>query len=58
MLRRTIVGLVVPLFVLAAIGCGGDSGTDAPKVQNPTLKVKPVGDGKNPDQGGPKIKSD
>jgi len=59
MLRRMIVGLVVPLFVLAAVGCGGDGGAEGPKVQNPTLKSKPVlGDSKNPDQGGPSKKSD
>ena len=58
MLRRTLVGLVLPLFFLAAVGCGGDGGAEGPKVQNPTLKIKPVGDGKSSDQGGASKKFD
>jgi hypothetical protein len=59
MLRRSVVGLVMPLFLLAAVGCGGSGGAEAPKVENPTVKVKSMaGDPAKPSEGGPKLKSD
>jgi len=40
---RTVVGtLVLPFFLLAALGCGGSGGAEGPKVESPTLKAKPV----------------
>ena len=57
MLRRAMVGLVVPLMLVAAFGCGESGKAEAPKVQNPTVKVKPSGDGKSP-TGGAKFKSE
>jgi hypothetical protein len=42
MLRRYLVGtLILPLFLLAAIGCGGSGGAEAPKVENPNVKARP-----------------
>jgi hypothetical protein len=42
MLRRYLVGmLVLPLFMLAALGCGGGGGAEAPKVENANVKAKP-----------------
>jgi len=52
MLRRYVVGLILPLFVLAALGCGGGGSGEAPKVENPNVKVKPIGgEGKKPGEG-------
>jgi hypothetical protein len=51
MLRRYVVGLLLPLFVLAAVGCGGGGGGEAPKVDNPSVKVKPFGDSNKPGEG-------
>jgi hypothetical protein len=51
MLRRYVVGLILPLFILAAVGCGGSGGAESPKVENPNVKVKPIGDGKKPGEG-------
>jgi len=56
MLRRAIVGLVVPLFLLVAVGCGGGGGAESPKVENPTVKVKAL-DNTKPGEG-PKMKAD
>ena len=59
MLRRYAVGLVVPLFLLAAVGCGGDGGSESPKVENPTIKVKSMAkDPAKPNEGGAKMKAD
>ncbi len=58
MLRRAVAGLIVPLMLLAAAGCGESGGAEAPKVQNPSVKLKPSGDGKSPGEGGPKFKPD
>ncbi len=58
MLRRTVAGLIVPLMLLPAVGCGASGGAEAPKVQNPTVKIKPAGDGKTPGDGGTKFKPD
>jgi hypothetical protein len=59
MRRRVIAGFVTPLFLLAALGCGGGGGAESPKVENPTLKVKSMaGDPAKPNEGGAKMKSD
>jgi hypothetical protein len=43
MLRRYLVGmLILPLFLLAAAGCGGGGAAESPKVENPNVKIKPV----------------
>ncbi len=43
MMRRYLVAiLVLPLFLVAAAGCGDSSGSDSPKVENPTVKMKAV----------------
>ena len=34
--------LLVPGLLLAATGCGTSGGAENPKVQNPTVKMKPV----------------
>jgi hypothetical protein len=57
MLRRYLVGLLLPLFALAAMGCGGSGGAESPKVENPNVKVKPIGDGNKPG-GGMQMKTD
>ena len=42
MLRRYLVGtLILPLFLLAAMGCGGSGGGEAPRVENPNVKARP-----------------
>jgi hypothetical protein len=59
MLRRVIAGFVTPLFVLAAVGCGGGAGGESPVVEKPTLKVKSMaGDPAKPNEGGAKMKAD
>ncbi len=41
-------------FLLTALGCGGSAG-EGPKVDNPTLKVKPATPNNKPGEaGGPK----
>ncbi len=42
MLRIVVGTLVLPFFLLAALGCGGSGGAEGPKVESPTLKAKPV----------------
>jgi hypothetical protein len=56
MLRRVVVGLLGPLFLLAAVGCGGGGSAESPKVENPTVKVKAL-DNTKPGEG-PKMKAD
>jgi len=52
MLRYLVGTLVLPLFLLAAVGCGGSSGSEGPKVENPTVKIKGVSPkGKPGDEG-------
>jgi hypothetical protein len=41
MLRRYIGMLLLPTLLLAAVGCGGSGGAEAPKVENPNVKAKP-----------------
>jgi len=58
MLRRYVVGtLVLPFFLLAALGCGG-GGAEAPKVESPTVKSKPVTPKGKPGEDGASMKAD
>jgi hypothetical protein len=41
MLRRYLVGMLALPFMLAALGCGGGGGAEAPKVENANVKAKP-----------------
>jgi len=51
------VGPTLLLFALVAVGCGGSGGAgESPKVEKPTINVKPM-DGKE-GRGGPQFKQD
>jgi len=59
MLRRYLVAmLVLPLFLLAALGCGGGGGAEAPKVENPTAKMKGVTPKGKPGEEGASMKAE
>jgi len=59
MLLRYVVGtLVLPLFLLAAMGCGGSGGGEGPKVENPTVKAKGVTPKGKPGDDGASMKAE
>jgi len=58
MVRRVIVGLVLPLFLVAAVGCGGSGGGESPKVENPTVKMKGVTPKGKPGEDGASMKAE
>ena len=59
MLRRYLVGtLVLPLFLLAAVGCGGSGGAESPKVETPTVKMKSITPKGKPGEEGASMKAE
>jgi len=59
MIGRTVVGiLVLPLFFLAATGCGGSGASESPKVENPTVKIKTVQPKGKPGDEGASMKAE
>ena len=59
MLRRYGVKmLVLPLFLWAALGCGGSGGDESPKVENPTAKIKAITPKGKPGEGGASMKAE
>jgi hypothetical protein len=59
MLRRYLVGtLVLPLFLFAAVGCGGGPAAEGPKVENPTVKAKQVAPKGKPGEDGASMRAE
>ena len=59
MFGRYLVGiLVLPLFFLAAVGCGGGGGAESPKVDNPSVKIKSVQPKGKPGEDGASMKAE
>ena len=59
LLRRYLMGRVVlPLFLVAALGCGGSGEAESPKVENPTAKVKPLHPKSKPGEEGASMRAE
>jgi len=59
MVRRYLVAmLVLPLFLFAAMGCGGGGGAESPKVETPTVKMKGVTPKGKPGEEGASMKAE
>ncbi len=57
MLRRVfLAGLLSPLCLVIALGCGQSGGAESPKVENSNVKPKPLKT-KSGEDGGLKTKS-
>ena len=40
--RLLLGGLLLSALIVAAVGCGSSGGSEAPRVENPTVKAKQI----------------